>query len=412
MDGVITVGDKLNNGRIYIDGALNNAVEGPEITVTNATANDGAITIDYDGYEADDNWDPNAVISLASQSYTSNDLSVNIFRTSKCRGDLNNDGVTDQDDEDIFDEALWEPVDFANGFVGCEGSRVWHGDANANGAFNSADEDALEILVANECCIQDWPCSTDLDHDWDTDLDDLAALLGDYGCTEDCVGDTTGDDDTDLSDLAELLGHYGEDCDCSGEFMMESSAYVDVSVVAFDTKGYTGGGFYGEVDHFVFDLKIEVSQPSTDDWLVSGAALTADNDATFRLSTYPTTPNQYATFVAAPWTTLPGSSTANVAGTYDPADPNAVFTTSEANLGWYDTDTASNDGPATVMRIVIDVSEVDGADVSGGFGSVYFSTTGPANKDDILVAELASGTGTKLTEDLKTYGGEFYVIGQ
>jgi hypothetical protein len=106
----------------------------------------------------------------------------------------------------------------------------------------------------------------------------------------------------------------------------------------------------------VFDLKIEVLNSRTDDRLVNGAALTANNDATFRLATYPTTPNQYATFVAALRTTLPGRSTANVAGGYEPADGQAFITTA-INLGRYDTDTASNDGPATVMRIVIDVSD-------------------------------------------------------
>ena len=90
-----------------------------------------------------------------------------------------------------------------------------------------------------------------------------------------------------------------------------------------------------------------------------------------------------------------------------------MFTTTELNLGWYDTDTDSNDGPATVMRLVIDVSEVKGADVSGGFGSVYFTMTGPENEGDILVADLASGTGTIETLPLlKTLSGNFYVKGE
>jgi hypothetical protein len=72
-----------------------------------------------------------------------------------------------------------------------------------------------------------------------------------------------------------------------------------------------------------------------------------------------------------------------------------------------------SDGPGTVMRLVIDVGELDGADVSAGFASAYFSTTGPANKDDILVADLASGTSTAdLAPALKSYSGEFYVLGE
>ena len=65
------------------------------------------------------------------------------------------------------------------------------------------------------------------------------------------------------------------------------------------------------------------------------------------------------------------------------------------------------------MRIVIDVSEVSGADVSEGFGRVYFSTTGPAGKADILVADLASGTATAdLAPALKSLSGNFYAKGE
>jgi hypothetical protein len=52
-------------------------------------------------------------------------------------------------------------------------------------------------------------CIGDLDGDGDTDLNDLAFLLSDYGCTSGCAGDLDGDDDTDLSDLALLLADYG-----------------------------------------------------------------------------------------------------------------------------------------------------------------------------------------------------------
>jgi hypothetical protein len=144
---------------------------------------------------------------------------------------------------------------------------------------------------------------------------------------------------------------------------------------------------------------------------VTGAVLDASNDATFRLSTTATTPEQYATFVAAPWTTVPGSATANLAGAYDPPDPNEVFTTTDINLGWYDC-AESHDGPATVMRIVIDVSEVEGADVSEGFGSVYFAAQ-KTGKTDILVAVLASETYTaESAPNAESLSGNFWVKGE
>jgi hypothetical protein len=143
---------------------------------------------------------------------------------------------------------------------------------------------------------------------------------------------------------------------------------------------------------------------------VTGAVLDASNDATFRLSTSATTPDKYATFVAAPWTTVPGSATANLAGAYDPPDPNEVFTTTDINVGWYDT-AESHDGPAAVMRIVIDVSEVEGADVSSGFGSVYFGAK--VGKSDILVADLASGTYTaESAPNAELLSGNFWVKGE
>ncbi len=230
-----------------------------------------------------------------------------------------------------------------------------------------------------------------------------------------------------LYDLAEFLSQYGGVCDCygglgeggsgedgagpEGDGEGEGLDTVSVYIEAYDTGGYTGGGFNGEVDHFVFDMKLEVPDPN-DDWVTSGAVLTAENDATFRLSLGPTWPDEYATFVSAPWTTLPALPNANVVGAYLPPDPTYVFTTSGINLGWFDSANSLN-GPATVMRLVIDVSDVPGADVSEGFGSVYFSTGGPLNPSDVLVAQLQSETGTAaFGSNLFPLSGSYYVKGE
>ncbi len=56
----------------------------------------------------------------------------------------------------------------------------------------------------------DAPVPGDLDGDGDVDLQDLAILLADYGCTSgNCVGDIDGDGVTGLQDLAVLMSNYG-----------------------------------------------------------------------------------------------------------------------------------------------------------------------------------------------------------
>jgi hypothetical protein len=159
-------------------------------------------------------------------------------------------------------------------------------------------------------------------------------------------------------------------------------------------------------------MRIEVFDPN-DDWVVSGALLDAYNSATFRLSSAPLEPDAYATFVAAPWVEVPSSPNgASLAGAYLPADPTYEFEETGINIAWFDTQD-SHDGPATVLRLVIDVSEVEGADVSGGFGSVYFSQSGPAEPGDILVAGLQSESGCRYGGSaLVPLSGKFYVKGK
>ena len=56
-------------------------------------------------------------------------------------------------------------------------------------------------------------CPADLNGDGDIDLQDLALLLADFGCSERlCLSDIDGDDDIDLADLALLLAEFGTVC--------------------------------------------------------------------------------------------------------------------------------------------------------------------------------------------------------
>jgi choice-of-anchor B domain-containing protein len=57
------------------------------------------------------------------------------------------------------------------------------------------------------------PCPGDLDDSGVVDLNDLALLLADYGCTGGgCTADLDGDGSTDLDDLALLLASFGSPC--------------------------------------------------------------------------------------------------------------------------------------------------------------------------------------------------------
>lgn len=56
------------------------------------------------------------------------------------------------------------------------------------------------------------------------------------------------------------------------------------------------------------------------------------------------------------------------------------------------------------------MSGVAGADTSGGFGSVYFSQSGPTSGGDIKVADFNSAASVSSTEEaLYQHNGAFYV---
>jgi len=149
-----------------------------------------------------------------------------------------------------------------------------------------------------------------------------------------------------------------------------------------------------------------------DAWTSTGIVVEAHNAATFRLSSEPTAPDEHATFVSSPRLAIPvDAGDTLLAGAYDPPEQSCQFETTGVNIAWLDA-LGDREGLGAIMRLVIDVSGADGADVSGGFGSVYFSETGPANPSDILVAEVRSETGT-FQHAGSTFGltGGFYSTG-
>ena len=83
----------------------------------------------------------------------------------------------------------------------------------------------------------------DLNGDGQVALDDLAALLAEYGCTSGCTTDLDGDGDVDLSDLAALLANYGAAADPLTGACCVNAQCVEVTE---DTCTQVGGVFHGE----------------------------------------------------------------------------------------------------------------------------------------------------------------------
>ena len=272
-------------------------------------------------------------------------------------------------------------------------------------------------------------CVEDLDDSGAVALPDLAQVISCFGttdCISDvcCIADLDCDADVDLEDLAQLLSAFGNNC---GFTPVEGELVPSIS--PWNTGGYSGGGFEGEDEHFVFDALIEIDEED-DDWTVSGTVITATNGAAFRLAPVdPNTdvpipgssePDKYATFFSVPKNVNtngrfnnPMGDDGAIAGACHPIAPDYTFTTTSITACWYDKDGDSNDGPAAVLRVVIDVSGVSGADTSGGFGSVYFSTSGPTGGGDIMVADFGLATAHAAEGgELATVMGAFYVTGE
>lgn len=393
---------------IGINGSMADACTGDEIEVAGlrtSTSPYGAIAINYDG-AGDAEWSSGASIKVGSTSYSGPNASVRLWDVSSCKGDFNSDGSVNSTDSSLLSTAL-NPSSYYASYPGLEGSRIYHGDCNFSGGFSTGSPDidgtALGNLVEQGCCATDdarW-CGGDINNDFTTDLADLALILSHFGDTGAARenGDFDADGDIDIADLSTLLSEYGNDCCPNGGAPATGS--VSISVDGYDTGAYAGGGFAGEKYHFVFDISATIND-SSDDWTASGARVTTANGAKLRLVPSPgnppvpgsSIPSKYATFFSVPYAVNANSRfntpfpSGGVAGAYTSTAGSYTYSTAAVDAAWYDLDSASSDGPAAVFRGVFDVSAVSGADTSGGFGSVYF-TTGAPGAGDIKVADMA-----------------------
>jgi len=442
--GYIVNGDL--NGRILIDGALHNGT-GDEIEIEGALGSPtAAIAVNYDGRsDSDDDWDSGATVVVDSTPYTGNTPAARIWNVSRCKGDMNGDrnvGSLDGSPSSSgspYYVARFDPEQCEADFPGLEGSRCWHGDCNFSAnplnpedcGYEATDDAAFVNLVEHACCLSDGQAlwAGDVDHVCQVGLADLSALLTNYGTASGATraqGDLDGDGDVELANLSALLTVYGTECCPADAPPTPSEGDATIRVVAFDTGSYTTSGFAGESTHFVFDVLIELDQ-AADDWTGCGAAVKRASGATFYVisgaSNPPTPgssqPGRHRSFFSVPYAVTASNRfnapfpSGGIVGAYSPLGSSYVYSTTDINANWYDTTGSSNDGPAAVLPVTIDVSGVGGADVSGGFGSVYFSTTGLIDGSDIKVADLAAALAHAYDQgEPQTLTGAFYVNGE
>lgn len=321
--------------------------------------------------------------------------------------DLDDDGVDIADEEDNGERTPWDIKDM---------ERVIEYPERGNGA-------AILDLGATE------ECPGDVDGDGDIDISDLSILLsafGSTGCTSGACARANlicdGSAVVDIADLSFLLENFGNVCSPGWDPPGLTSGGVSTAVTAYDTSSYSGSGFEGEKHHVVFDVFCTIAE-SADDWTGSGVTVTVANGATLRLvpnAGNPPTPGdsipeKYTTFFGEPRAVnysgrftnpLPNGA---IVGKYDTGTGAYTYTSTAINAAWYDMNASSNDGPAAVFRIVINVSGVNGADTSGGLGSVYF-TTGSPGSGDIKVADMTFDVEHKYADSGSTVTvGSFYV---
>jgi len=217
-NGNITIGGDLGGGtteRLYANawvcGTLNGEIRvlgslyptagtAPEIEVTGGLGASGAVSIDWDGWDASDAWDPDATVKIGAQTYTGNTPAARVYEITCERADLNNDGAVNTFDIDPFVLALSSAGDgfddYAAAFPGLLGSVEFHADLNCDGVVNSFDIDAFTLRLTD---VEEW-----CDEYWDEDDCPDCACGGRDG------GGAGREGDGGLGEPAAVAALYGE----------------------------------------------------------------------------------------------------------------------------------------------------------------------------------------------------------
>jgi hypothetical protein len=163
VHGPITIDNALT-GQILVNGSLLSDIE-----VGSIDLDTGAVAIDWDGWHVGDHWAPGVYVFVNGTPYGINSPEQRVYRITKCKGDVDNDGDVDQDDADLLDSALSNPEGFAIDHPAFYGSIVFHGDLDCDGDLDEDDGDLFAARIAaggcestcaegGACCLTDGAC--------------------------------------------------------------------------------------------------------------------------------------------------------------------------------------------------------------------------------------------------------------
>jgi hypothetical protein len=158
----------LAGGYVVVNGSLQSG--GQIVAHDGLASNTAFIAINYLG-GTDYSWEPNAPVILEhgddpDEVFYANTPSRHIWEISVCRGDFNNDQAVGYGDLNPYIVARNSPADYAAWFPGLGGtyasdylgaSRLWHGDTNCDGTWNSSDDNPFVARIIAQCCDPDCP---------------------------------------------------------------------------------------------------------------------------------------------------------------------------------------------------------------------------------------------------------------
>ncbi len=162
--GDVDIQGSFTGGYIHAGGAvtaeirIKGAFSGPDDAYDISCASlgsQGAVAIDWDGYNAADDWNSGARVLVGSTIYAYDDWwtkSGAVYRITCWKGDLNNDNLVNSFDIDPFVMVLTgygAGSTYDSNYPGLRGSALYHADMNCDGYVNSFDIDPFVLRLGD-----------------------------------------------------------------------------------------------------------------------------------------------------------------------------------------------------------------------------------------------------------------------